>query len=772
MRPFFVAMCRSSARSSHSGAEPNATLAKGTPSRYYSKDYAFNENLVGATPIWLAARFGEPEMMRALAAAGADLRFAMSDGTTPLMTAIVPTRGLGTFRAGDRRERYQGPADVAAKGEGEDEELTLGTVAAALELGADVNAVNNDGDTALHLAASLALNKVVQLLVDRGAKLDIKNKRELTPLGMATSTQPRGPIGLFGPSVEERKPTADLLRRLGASVTERSDEGLPAAGGACSRCRAQCRRAGGSSGAAGVQRSTLSVSSGGLAALVQRPVQLRDGVGRAHEIVTTSSKTAQAFYDQGLAYLHSFVWIEAARSFNEALRADNRVALAHVGLSYALAELGDAEGARAAAARAQALADTVSGRERVRVELRTLQLRASGDADAGAAQEYRNQLASAAKRFPTDVELLLLVGRAQDPSHDAHGMQAGSASLTFYERALPQAPDYFATHHYLAHAYENIGRADRALDHAAAFARLAPAIPHAHHMHGHVLRRVGRMKEAIDEFRRADDLGSAYLTSEKIPAEYDWHYRHNLDLLGTSYQVPQARSERRRPYSRRAFDVPASSRAGGRAESARVAAVSAGERTIEGGARGRACLESTSAAARPGARRHPGDAGRSRRCGSRRTPPMPGTGRFGRCARLARPAASSCRISSSPKASTCCAADRPRPRARCFAARRPSCARSQVPTRGCRRSSLWRPSPAPRATAATGRWPLRWPTRCGARRGVCRHAVRAGARRRASRPAGCGPQTAIARPFGDGSWQMPTFPSWRTHAVGSRHNQR
>jgi uncharacterized protein len=197
------------------GAEPNAKLAKGTPSRYYSKDYAFNENLVGATPIWLAARFGEPEMMRALAAAGADLRFAMSDGTTPLMTAIVPTRGLGTFRAGDRRERYQGPADVAAKGEGEDEGLTLGTVAAALELGADVNAVNNDGDTALHLAASLALNKVVQLLVDRGAKLDIKNKRELTPLGMATSTQPRGPIGLFGPSVEERKPTADLLRRLG-----------------------------------------------------------------------------------------------------------------------------------------------------------------------------------------------------------------------------------------------------------------------------------------------------------------------------------------------------------------------------------------------------------------------------------------------------------------------------------------------------------------------------------------------------------------------------
>ena len=100
------------------GADPNVVLAKGTPSRYYSKDYAFNENLVGASPLWLAARFGEPEMMRALVAGGADPRWTMKDGTTTLMSAIVPTRGLGTFRAGDRRERYQGPADVAAKGEG------------------------------------------------------------------------------------------------------------------------------------------------------------------------------------------------------------------------------------------------------------------------------------------------------------------------------------------------------------------------------------------------------------------------------------------------------------------------------------------------------------------------------------------------------------------------------------------------------------------------------------------------------------------------------
>jgi hypothetical protein len=58
------------------------------------------------------------------------------------------------------------------------------------------------------------------------------------------------------------------------------------------------------------------------------------------------------------------------------------------------------------------MAGPLNDRERIRVELRTLQLR--GDKD------YRDRLASAAKRFPMDVEILLLVGRAQDPSHDAN----------------------------------------------------------------------------------------------------------------------------------------------------------------------------------------------------------------------------------------------------------------------------------------------------------------------------------------------------------------
>jgi hypothetical protein len=69
--------------------------------------------------------------------------------------------------------------------------------------------------------------------------------------------------------------------------------------------------------------------------IAARPVPLRVGIGSAHDPVGTTAKDAQAFYDQGLAYLHSYVWLEAARSFNQALRIDPTLAVAHAGLSRA-----------------------------------------------------------------------------------------------------------------------------------------------------------------------------------------------------------------------------------------------------------------------------------------------------------------------------------------------------------------------------------------------------------------------------------------------------
>ena len=69
------------------GADPNRRLTKGTPVWRDNVELHLRDELAGATPFFLAAKFIEVEMMRALAAAGADTNVALNDGTTPLMAA-------------------------------------------------------------------------------------------------------------------------------------------------------------------------------------------------------------------------------------------------------------------------------------------------------------------------------------------------------------------------------------------------------------------------------------------------------------------------------------------------------------------------------------------------------------------------------------------------------------------------------------------------------------------------------------------------------------
>jgi ankyrin repeat protein len=191
------------------GANPSAPITKGTPVRRLSQDFELPKTLIGATPYLLAAKYLEVKMMLVLAGAGADPRLAMKDGTTPLMASA----GVGADVSADRRG-----LTVFDGGKIAEESRVVEAVTAALDLGADINAVNRAGDTALHGAASLGYDRVVQLLADKGAQLSVKNGRGQTPL--AALTRGRGQAAGTGTAALPRQiahpSTADLLRKLGA----------------------------------------------------------------------------------------------------------------------------------------------------------------------------------------------------------------------------------------------------------------------------------------------------------------------------------------------------------------------------------------------------------------------------------------------------------------------------------------------------------------------------------------------------------------------------
>jgi len=271
--------------------------------------------------------------------------------------------------------------------------------------------------------------------------------------------------------------------------------------------------------------------------ILQRPVALREGIGKINDPVTAASAEAQAFYNQGLAYLHSYVWIEAARSCNQALRIDPRLALAYVCLSRAYSGLEDQGEAQSALEKAQALASNLSERERLRVSLRAKQLEAMNDIlNSSKHQAYKVAIDAALTKYPDDSELWLLRGNAEEPTAAGRGQRGLVGAVAYYQAALAVSPANPAAEHYLVHAFETIGHPEEAVKHGEIYARLCPSVPHAQHMYGHDLRILGRNDEAIAQFRKADALELSYYESEKIPARYDWHRIHNLDLLAGSYE--------------------------------------------------------------------------------------------------------------------------------------------------------------------------------------------------------------------------------------------
>ena len=273
------------------------------------------------------------------------------------------------------------------------------------------------------------------------------------------------------------------------------------------------------------------------AEILKRALPLRQGIGNSHEKVTTSQAQAQSYYDQGLNYLESYVWIEAARSFNQAIRIDPKLAMAYLGLSRVYSGLEDPGAASRYLEKAKANAEGISEAERRRLEIRSKQLEAIEDLENGNKfLAYKKAIDDALAVDMDNPELWLLRGNAEESNASGRGQRGTAGSVVFYEKVLQLVPDHASAHHYLIHSYETIGRADKALEHGEAYARLAPAIPHAAHMWGHDLRRVGRVDDAITQFKKTYALENDYYRREKLDPALDWHHGHNLDLLATCYQ--------------------------------------------------------------------------------------------------------------------------------------------------------------------------------------------------------------------------------------------
>ena len=173
------------------GADVNAKMIR----RANLANTRFNE--VGATPFMLAALTADAELLKTLAALGADTTLTNADNTT----ALIAAAGLATRSPGE---------DAGTEPE------VLEALQVLLDLGADINAVDNNGETAMHGAAYKNLPQVVRFLASKGAKIDLWNKDNRfgwTPLAIAVGYR----FGNFKPSPDTEAAVREVM--IAAGVT-------------------------------------------------------------------------------------------------------------------------------------------------------------------------------------------------------------------------------------------------------------------------------------------------------------------------------------------------------------------------------------------------------------------------------------------------------------------------------------------------------------------------------------------------------------------------
>jgi tetratricopeptide (TPR) repeat protein len=277
---------------------------------------------------------------------------------------------------------------------------------------------------------------------------------------------------------------------------------------------------------------------------LREPIEEKTGIGTVAFRISTRSGKAQLYFNQGMAFLYSFEYVQAARSLYTAASFDSTAPMIYWALSQAYDNLNDSTESRNMAAKAFSLSAGGSSREQHFTAIQHALSRPPYD--SAAVQQQRINVSSLMDKanlsLPTDPELWLYTGvlRAytdvKGPAGETYAGKCRQAIDNYLRRTLELSPNHFGAFHYLIHFNEGTSEFSKALNYGKLYTKSAPAIPHAWHMYAHDLMKTGRVSEAIDKFNYAFQLEEKKYVSEKMAPHYDWHHQHNMELLAYCYQ--------------------------------------------------------------------------------------------------------------------------------------------------------------------------------------------------------------------------------------------
>ncbi len=229
-------------------------------------------------------------------------------------------------------------------------------------------------------------------------------------------------------------------------------------------------------------------------------------LGKVH-FETSCKPEAQKLFDRGMLYQHSFWYRASQKTFEEALKADPECAIAYWGIALSLLwnphtappAKNLTEGSAALATAKNINAKTERERDYLaalgamyadydKVDHRT-RLRA-----------YVKAMEQLAARYPNDdeaqIHYALALNTSASPDDKTYASQLKGAAIL--EQIAKRQPQHPGVAHYLIHLYDYPPIADKGIEAARRYAKIAPAAAHALHMPSHIFTRVGYWQESID----------------------------------------------------------------------------------------------------------------------------------------------------------------------------------------------------------------------------------------------------------------------------------
>jgi tetratricopeptide (TPR) repeat protein len=249
------------------------------------------------------------------------------------------------------------------------------------------------------------------------------------------------------------------------------------------------------------------------------PTLAQDKLGKV-SFPTTCDAAVQPQFERGVAMLHSYWFTEARKVFDAIVQQDPGCAMAYWGLAvnYLGNSLAAPPSPKDAVAASEALdkgraAGANTPRERDWIEAIGAYYRDHDKVPVNARlAAYTKAMEQMTQTYPDDFEAwtyYALTLQASAPKNDkTYANQLKSAEIL--ERLFKQNPDHPGVAHYLVHAYDYPPLADKGIKIASAYAKIAPAAPHARHMPSHIYSMVGMWEDSIASNRSALEIQPDY----------------------------------------------------------------------------------------------------------------------------------------------------------------------------------------------------------------------------------------------------------------------